>query len=102
MLTVVSEICVKPGCRQIVLQAIKKIVPIVLDEEGCCQYDILLDYQAQIPWKYNLPNSVFILEKWKSLRYLEYHQQMRHMEKHRIDIKDDIIDLKILILELSI
>lgn len=99
MLTVVAEICVKPGRRQVVLDAIQQLIPTVLDEEGCHQYDALVDHQAQVPWKHNLPDSIFMLEKWESLRHLEQHQQMLHMEEHRGRIKDDVVDVKILALE---
>ncbi|MCZ4060181.1 putative quinol monooxygenase [Pantoea sp. LMR881] len=99
MLTVVAEICVKPGRRQVVLEAIQQLIPTVLDEEGCHQYDALLDHQAQMPWKHNSPDSIFMLEQWGSLRHLEQHQQMAHMEKHRERIKDDVVDVKILVLE---
>ncbi|KAA5968859.1 putative quinol monooxygenase [Pantoea sp. M_9] len=99
MLTVVAEICVKPGRRQAVLDAINELIPAVLLEEGCHQYDALLDHQAQVPWKQNSPDSIFMLEQWVSLRALEQHQQMPHMDAHRARIKDDVVDVKILVLE---
>ncbi|MBK4773206.1 MAG: antibiotic biosynthesis monooxygenase, partial [Pantoea sp. Morm] len=34
-----------------------------------------------------------------SLRHLEQHQQMPHMDAHRATIKDDVVDVKILVLE---
>ncbi|MEB5972803.1 putative quinol monooxygenase [Pantoea dispersa] len=99
MLTVVAEICVKPGRRQVVLEAINQLIPVVLEEEGCHQYDALVDHQAQVPWKQNSPDSIFMLEQWESLRHLEQHQQMPHMDAHRATIKDDVVDVKILVLE---
>ena len=99
MLTVVAEICVKPGRRQEVLEASNKLIPVVLEEEGCHQYDALVDHQAQVPWKQNSPDSIFMLEQWESLRHLEQHQQMPHMDAHRATIKDDVVDVKILVLE---
>ncbi|MFV9669919.1 putative quinol monooxygenase [Pantoea sp. ARC607] len=101
MLTVVAELCVKPGRRQAVLDAVKKLIPQVLAEEGCHQYDALLDHQAQVPWKQNSPDSIFMLEQWETLRHLEQHQQMPHMDAHRAIIKDDVVDVKILVLEPS-
>lgn len=101
MLTVVAEICVKPGRRENVLDAINKLIPTVLQEEGCHQYDALVDHQAQVPWKHNSPDSIFMLEQWESLRHLDQHQQMPHMEAHRANIKDDVVDVKILVLEPS-
>ncbi|CUU22787.1 antibiotic biosynthesis monooxygenase [Duffyella gerundensis] len=99
MLTVVAEICVKPGRRQAVLEIIKQLIPTVLKEEGCGQYDALVDHQAQVPWKQNSPDSIYMLEKWDSLRHLEQHQQMPHMEAHRALIKDDVVEVKIFVLE---
>lgn len=99
MLTVVAEICVKPGRRHVVLEAINTLIPTVLEEEGCHQYDALVDHQAQVPWKQNSPDSIFMLEQWESLRHLEQHQQMPHMDAHRAAIKDDVVDVKILVLE---
>lgn len=99
MLTVVAEICIKPGRRQAVLDAINTVIPLVLAEEGCHQYDALVDHQAQVPWKHNSPDSIFMLEQWTSLRHLEQHQQAAHMETHRARIKNDVQDVKILILE---
>ncbi|GLR08200.1 antibiotic biosynthesis monooxygenase [Mixta theicola] len=99
MLTVVAEICVKPGRREAVLAAIHHLTPIVLEEEGCRKYQALVDHQAQVPWKQNLPNSIFMLEYWTSLRHLEQHQQQPHMEAHRERIKDDVLDVKIFVME---
>jgi quinol monooxygenase YgiN len=90
---------VKPGRRQVVLDAINKLIPTVLEEVGCHQYDALIDHQAQVPWKQNSPDSIFMLEQWESLRHLEQHQQMSHMESHRALIKDEVVDVKILVLE---
>ena len=99
MLTVVAEICVKPGRREAVLAAIQALTPTVLQEEGCSKYQALVDHQAQVPWKQNLPNSIFMLEYWETLRHLEQHQQQPHMEAHRENIKEDVLDVKIFVME---
>ncbi|RWR01401.1 quinol monooxygenase [[Pantoea] beijingensis] len=99
MLTVIAEICVKPGRREHVLAAIEKLIPSVLQEEGCGRYDALVDHNAQVPWKQHSPDSIFMLETWESLRHLEHHQQIAHMEAHRANIKDDVLDVKIFVLD---
>ncbi|MCU5771665.1 antibiotic biosynthesis monooxygenase [Erwiniaceae bacterium BAC15a-03b] len=99
MLTVIAEICVKPGRRDEVMAAIARLTPVVLQEEGCGSYQALLDHKAQVPWKQHSPDSIFMLEHWDSLRHLEQHQQMPHMEAHRNAIKDDVVDVKIFVLE---
>lgn len=52
-----------------------------------------------MPWKHNSPDSIFMLEQWETLRHLDQHQQMPHMEAHRTAIKDYVTDVKILVLE---
>ncbi|MTD27752.1 putative quinol monooxygenase [Erwinia sorbitola] len=99
MLTVIAEICIKPGRRTAVLHAIEKLTPTVLDEEGCGSYQALIDHKAQVPWKQYSPDSIFMVEQWESLRHLEQHQQTDHMEAHRTAIKDDVVDVKIYVLE---
>ena len=99
MLTVVAEICVKSGRREAVLAAIHDLTPMVLKEEGCHKYQALVDHQAQVPWKQNLPDSIFMLEYWETLRHLEQHQQQPHMEAHRERIKDDVLNVKIFVME---
>ncbi|WP_034917020.1 MULTISPECIES: putative quinol monooxygenase [Erwinia] len=99
MLTVIAEICVKPGRRTAVMQAIKKLIPAVLAEEGCGRYQAMIDHKAQVPWKQHSPDSIFMVEQWDSLRHLEQHQQAEHMEAHRGLIKDDVLEVKIFVLE---
>ncbi|MCQ4103342.1 antibiotic biosynthesis monooxygenase [Erwinia persicina] len=99
MLTVIAEICIKPGRRTAVLHAIERVTPTVLDEEGCGSYQALIDHKAQVPWKQHSPDSIFMVEHWDSLRHLEQHQQADHMERHRTAIKDDVVDVKIFVLE---
>lgn len=99
MLTVLAEICIRPGRRNAVLQAIEELIPVVLAEEGCGSYQALIDHKAQVPWKQHSPHSIFMVEHWESLRHLEQHQQARHMEHHRAAIRDDVIDVKIFVLE---
>jgi len=67
MITVIAEICVKPGRRTAVLQAIEKLTPTVLQEEGGGSYQALIDHKAQVPWKQYSPDSIFMVEHWKSL-----------------------------------
>lgn len=99
MITVIAEICVKPGRRAAVLEAIQTLIPAVLNEEGCHQYDAMVDYQAQVPWQQTSPDSIYMLERWDSLSHLEQHLRMPHMESHNARIKDDVQDINIQILQ---
>ena len=49
MITVIAEIKVKPGHRATVLQAIEKLVPLVLAEEGCGEYTPMVDSHTHAP-----------------------------------------------------
>ena len=40
-----------------------------------------------------------MLEDWESLAHLEAHQQAAHMDKHRENIKADVLDVVIHIIE---
>lgn len=99
MLTVIAEIFVKPGRRLSVLQAIEKVTPRVLQEAGCGRYQAFTDYDAQLPWKQHSPDSIFMLEHWDSLHHLQQHQQAEHMATHRSNIKNDVVEVKIFVLE---
>ncbi|HGM6986621.1 TPA: putative quinol monooxygenase [Serratia marcescens] len=99
MITVIAEIKVKPGHRATVLQAIEKLVPLVLTEEGCGEYTPMVDSHTQAPWQKLSPDSVFMLEKWQSQAHLEKHLQIDHMLKHRETIKDYVLGTEIYVLE---
>ncbi|MDN0122188.1 putative quinol monooxygenase [Yersinia aleksiciae] len=98
MITVFAEIKVKPGRREAVLQAIEKLLPAVLAEEGCSEYRPMVDVPTQLDWQKKSPDSIFMLEKWQSVHYLELHLQIEHMQRHREIIKDDVLDVNIHIL----
>ncbi|OZT18309.1 putative quinol monooxygenase, partial [Serratia marcescens] len=55
MITVIAEIKVKPGHRATVLQAIEKLVPLVLAEDGCGEYTPMVDSNTQAPWQKRSP-----------------------------------------------
>ncbi|EFE96532.1 putative quinol monooxygenase [Serratia odorifera] len=102
MITVIAEIKVKPGHRESVLQAIEKLIPSVLAEDGCGGYQPMIDHNAQLPWKQTVPDSIFMLEKWASLAHLEKHLEMEHMHRHRATIKDSVLGINIQVLEAAL
>lgn len=99
MFTVIAEIKVKPGRREAALAAIEALRPNVLAEDGCGEYTLLTDYKAQVPWRKTVPDSIFMLEQWKSIRHLEQHQHTAHRDAHRANIRDDVMDVTFHILE---
>ncbi|CAM3612521.1 antibiotic biosynthesis monooxygenase [Rouxiella silvae] len=99
MITVIAEIIIKPGRRDAVLEKITQLLPSVLEEKGCHRYAPFLDVKGQIPWRQSAPDSIFMLEDWESLAHLEDHQQAAHMHAHRENIKSDVVDVRINIIE---
>jgi quinol monooxygenase YgiN len=101
MLTVIAEIRTRPGQhhRQAVLDAFAKIIPTVLEEEGCYGYAPLIDHNAQVAFQTTAPDSIFMVEKWESVAHLEAHLSTPHMKNHSAAVKDDVLDIHIHILE---
>lgn len=101
MLTVIAEIRTRPGQhhRKVVLDAFAKIIPTVLEEEGCHGYAPLVDHNAQVAFQTTAPDSIFMVEKWESIAHLEAHLATPHMKSHKAAVKDDVLDIHIHILE---
>ncbi|MDR3434601.1 MAG: putative quinol monooxygenase [Rouxiella aceris] len=99
MITVIAEIIIKPGRRNAVLEKITHLLPQVLAEKGCHRYEPFIDVKGQIPWRHSAPDSIFMLEEWQSMAHLEDHQQAAHMHSHRENIKNDVQEVKINIIE---
>lgn len=99
MITVFAEIIIKPGRRDAVLEKITQLLPSIHQEKGCHRYEPFLDVKGHIPWRQSAPNSIFMVEDWASLAHLEDHQQAAHMHAHRENIKHDVLDVRINIIE---
>lgn len=101
MLTIIAEILIKSAGqhRQNVLDAFQKIIPTVLAEDGCHGYEPLVDHKSNASFQTHEPNMIVMLEKWESVAHLEAHLATPHMQAHHEAVKDDIIDVKIKILE---
>ncbi|MDH2591875.1 putative quinol monooxygenase [Acinetobacter nosocomialis] len=102
MLTIIAEIRTQSGGqhRQDVLDAFQKIIPTVLAEEGCHGYEPLIDHKSNASFQtQEEPDTIVMLEKWESVAHLEAHLATPHMQAHHKAVKDDVVDVKIRILE---
>ncbi|MDR3426167.1 MULTISPECIES: putative quinol monooxygenase [Silvimonas] len=99
MITVIAEIKTRPGQRATVLQAIDKLIPLVLAEDGCSGYLPLVDVATELPWQHTAPDSIFMLEYWESVSHLEKHLAVEHMKKHAAAVKDMVDGVSIHVLD---
>ena len=101
MLIVIADIQVFPGDqhRENVLNAFKKITPAVLQEPGCHGYELLMDHESDVDYQTKIPDSITMLEQWQSLEHLNAHLQTPHMQAYQQQVKDDVLDVKIRIMQ---
>ena len=100
MLSVIAEIEVVDGKRDEFLEEFRKVVPLVLAEDGCVEYgptiDAETDIPAQIPRRGNI---VTIVEKWESLEQLKAHLVAPHMTEYRGRVKELVVGSVLRILD---
>lgn len=101
MLTVIAEIRTRPGAhhRQAVLDAFARITPTVLQEEGCHGYTPLVDHNSQVSGQVSAPDSVIMLELWESAAHLEAHLQASHMKSFSEEVKGEVLEVRLRVLE---
>lgn len=104
MLIVIAEIQTHSGAQhhENVINAFKKITPTVLLEDGCYGYELLLDHQADVDFQTKVPDSIIMLEHWQSIDHLNAHLQTAHMQAYQQQVKDDVLSVKIRIMEKGI
>ncbi|ADO47002.1 putative quinol monooxygenase [[Enterobacter] lignolyticus] len=101
MLTVIAEIRTRPGQhhRQAVLDAFAKIIPTVLREEGCHGYVPMVDHAAGVSFQATAPDSIVMVERWETVAHLEAHLQTAHMKAWSEEVKGNVLESHIRILE---
>ncbi|MDQ8953375.1 putative quinol monooxygenase [Acinetobacter rudis] len=101
MLTIIAQIKIKPDHSHFenVINSFKKTTPIVLREEGCLAYNLLIDHDSQASYQTHLPHTIIMIEQWQSMQHLDKHLLTAHMQDHHERVKNDVIDVKINILE---
>ncbi|OTG83108.1 putative quinol monooxygenase [Acinetobacter sp. ANC 4648] len=103
MLTIIAEILMNSEQDfQIVLQSFEQLIPIVLQESGCCGYELYVDSQIESSMQTKVPYSIVMYEKWETIQHLEAHMQTIHMCAHQKAVKDKVSNVKIRILEQGI
>lgn len=100
MLSVIAEIEIADGKREEFLAEFRKVVPLVLAENGCVEYgptlDAVTDISAQIPIREDI---VTIVEKWESVDALKAHLVAPHMTEYRVRVKSFVVGSVLRILD---
>jgi quinol monooxygenase YgiN len=100
MLSVIAEIEIADGKREEFLAEFRKVVPLVLAEDGCVEYgptlDAVTDISAQIPIREDI---VTIVEKWESVDALKAHLVAPHMTEYRVRVKSFVVGSVLRILD---
>ncbi len=101
MLIVIADIQIRPGVqhRENVLNAFRNITPVVLQEEGCHGYELLVDHDSDVHYQTKVPDSIIMLEQWESIEHLNAHLQTSHMQAYQQQVKNDVLDVKIRIMQ---
>ena len=88
MIHVIVTVELTPGNREAFLEEFRRVVPQVLEEEGCLEYGPAIDVETNIGAQAtNRDHVVTIIEKWQSLEHLETHLIAPHMLEYRPKVK---------------
>ncbi|MCA9214051.1 MAG: antibiotic biosynthesis monooxygenase [Planctomycetales bacterium] len=100
MINVIATIKLNEGCREAFLTEFRKLVPVVLEEDGCIEYGPTIDVDttiaAQGPAREDV---VTVIEKWDNIEALESHLVAPHMLEYRATVKDLVAGAELQITE---
>ena len=96
---VLAVLTTKPGMRDTVLAAFQANVPSVLAEDGCIEYQAVVDLDGAGPMQTPMgPDSFVVIEKWQSMEALAAHAAAPHMKAYGKATAEMMADRKIHIL----
>ncbi|MGB0865370.1 MAG: putative quinol monooxygenase [Granulosicoccaceae bacterium] len=102
MIHVIAHITAKPGQRQAILDRFHANIPAVHAEEGCIEYQPVIDASGFDGLATALGEDSFVVvEKWSSEATLKAHAASNHMAEYAASVKDLIADRSIYVLENS-
>ena len=99
MIHVIAIITAKPGKREEILAAFRANMPAVHAEQGCIEYQPVIDasgfsFQTAIG-----ADTFMVIEKWESAETLKAHAAAPHMAAYAAKVKDLIADRRVHVLE---
>jgi len=100
MIHVIATIELAPGTREAYLTEFRKIIPDVRAEQGCIEYGPAIDAQTDSSNQAKLgPDKVVVVEKWENLAALKAHSVSPHMQAYRVNVKDYVRGVNLLVLD---
>ena len=89
MIHVIAIITAKPGQRAAILQAFRANIPAVRAENGCIEYQPVVDVESVGKFQTELGGDTFIVvEKWADADALKAHAAAPHMAAYAAKVKD--------------
>jgi quinol monooxygenase YgiN len=99
MIHVVAEITTKPGLRAEVLKHFHANMPAVHKEDGCIEYQPVVDADGFGKFQTRLGEDTFlVIEKWRDADALKAHAAAPHMAAYAAKTKDMIATRQIHVL----
>ncbi|MBB07705.1 MAG: antibiotic biosynthesis monooxygenase [Roseibacillus sp.] len=99
MIHVIASITVRESQRESFLEIFKENIPRVLEEEGCVEYSVTVDFQTDIFIQDTEVSRVTVIEKWESFPHLESHFTAPHMLDYKARVEGMVENVSLKILE---
>ncbi len=100
MIHVIATIELAPGTREAYLIEFRKMISDVRAEKGCIEYGPAIDAQTDLSNQAKLgPEKVVVVEKWENLAALKAHSVTPHMQMYRVNVKDYVRSVNLLVLD---
>ena len=89
MIHVIAIITAKPGQRGTILAAFRANMPAVHAEQGCIEYQPVVDEPSVLKSQSELgPDTFIVVEKWASADALRAHAAAPHMAAYAAKVRD--------------
>ena len=99
MIHVIAKITTKPGMRATVLEAFQDNMPAVHAEQGCIEYEPVIDASDAAAFQTEIgPDSFIVVEKWQTMDNLQAHAKSPHMAAYGAKVGDMIDDRAVYVL----
>ena len=100
MIHVIATIELAPGTRGAWLAEFRKIIADVQAEKGCLEYGPAIDAATDIEIQAKIgADKVVVVEKWEDVAALKAHSVTPHMQSYRVQVKDYVRAVNLLVLD---